>query len=55
MSTQSKTLTFPNIAVAIIIALAQLSHAAYAPNDEPVLDEVVVSGYRAVTKLSETP
>ena len=41
--------------VALIAALAELGNVAYAANDEPVLDEVVVSGSRATTKLSETP
>lgn len=41
--------------VALIAALAELSNTAYASNDEPVLDEVVVTGSRAASKLSETP
>ena len=41
--------------LALIAALATLNGAVYAATDAAVLDEVVVSGSRAATKLSETP
>ena len=41
--------------VATLTALAQLSTPACAADDEKLLDEVVVSGSRVATKLSETP
>ncbi len=44
------------LTMALFLALAELGNTAYAENDtEAVLDEVVVSGSRAATKLSETP
>ena len=41
--------------LALLAALATLHGSAYAANDAAVLDEVVVSGSRAATRLSETP
>jgi iron complex outermembrane recepter protein len=41
--------------VALIAALAEFGNTAYAANDEPVLEEVVVTASRTATKLSETP
>jgi iron complex outermembrane recepter protein len=41
--------------IALIAALGELGNVAYAADDEKLLDEVVVSGSRVATKLSETP
>ena len=41
--------------IALIAALAELGNVAYAADDEKMLDEIVVSGSRAATKLAETP
>lgn len=41
--------------VALIAALAEMGNAAYAANDEPVLDQVVITGSRTATRLLETP
>lgn len=41
--------------VALIAALAELGGNAHAASGEQVLDEIVVTGSRAATKLSETP
>ena len=43
------------LCVVMLTALAQLSSPACAADDEKLLDEVVVSGSRVATKLSETP
>jgi iron complex outermembrane recepter protein len=48
-------ISYKPLYVALIAALAELSNAAHAANDEPVLDEVVVTASRTATKLSETP
>lgn len=43
------------LTLALIAALAEPGNPAFAANDAPVLDEVVVTGSRAATRLSETP
>lgn len=45
----------PNYKPLTLALMAALGHAAYAANDAPVLDEVVVTGSRTATKLTETP
>lgn len=48
-------LKFKPLYVALIAALAELSNTALAAPEEKLLEEVVVSGSRAATRLSETP
>lgn len=43
------------LCVTLIAALAEMGSNACAATDAPVLDEVVVTGSRAATRLSETP
>ncbi|HJV52192.1 MAG TPA: TonB-dependent receptor plug domain-containing protein, partial [Noviherbaspirillum sp.] len=47
--------SYQPLCIALIAAFAESGHAALAAADAPVLDEVVVSGSRAATKLVETP
>ncbi|MFN7835595.1 MAG: TonB-dependent receptor family protein [Burkholderiaceae bacterium] len=47
--------SYKPLTIALIAALAEVGSVAYAAGDEKLLDEVVVSGSRAATKLSETP
>ncbi len=41
--------------VALIAALAELGNTAYAADDAAILDEVVITGSRTATRLTETP
>lgn len=41
--------------VALIAALAELGNTAYAADDAAMLDEVVITGSRTATRLTETP
>ena len=43
------------LSVALVAVLSAMSHLAHAADEEQVLDDVVVSGSRTETKLSETP
>ncbi|MFC5474736.1 TonB-dependent receptor family protein [Paraherbaspirillum soli] len=47
-------LNYKPLYIALIAALAEIGHGAYAA-EEAVLEEVVISGSRAASKLSETP
>ncbi len=56
MNCRTKPLCTKPLYLALIAAFAQMSNIANAaPTEETVLGEIVVSGSRAVTKLSETP